>query len=212
MSGHQPQFNVIEKFCCGKNWRFYEDLKQKQIGFAFQPSKEEKDSWTSYGFTKLKHLLKFLKKKYGLKKFEIVFFRGVYSESYYKTQENGTTYFQINIDTYIEYGREIDSAVKELKVQQYARRIWGDYSNKVPNNFFKGQPPTALVEELKNSYYTVLEKLIKEFEKMSPEEKQKIRETIEHSKLGTAIIKKYQNLDPEAQKYSSKNFLKLLKS
>jgi hypothetical protein len=207
----QPRFDIVDKFCCGKNWRFYDDLKAKEIGFAFKPSEEEVTAWSSFGFTKLKHLLKFLKKEYGsLDKFELTFFKGNYPQAYYVSNENEQFTVLINIDSYIEYGREIDAAVKELKVQEYARRIWADYSDKVPKNFFKGEPPTALVEELQNSYYTVLEKLINEFEKMSVPEKQKIKDAIEHSKLGTAIIKKYQKLDPDAPEIELKKFLEVV--
>ena len=208
-----PEFNIVETFCCGDTWEVWYDktLKIKPINFAFKISDEEKKTWIKYGFTKLKHLLNFLTKEYaGLNNFEIIFFRGSYSKQFYKIEEKGTNWVKINIDSYVKYGKEIDSAVKDLKVLKYSRKIWGDYSKKVPPSFFKGHPAKEIVDELKNSYYTILENLIKEFEKMSDSQKKDLKKAFEHSKLGSAVIKKYIKLDPDAPKIQLKKFLEIV--
>ncbi len=206
-----PEFQVIDKFCCGTQWRFYDDLKEKEIYFAFRPSKEEKENWIKYGFTKLRHMLSCMKKEYdGLENFELLFFKGKHFAPYYKTTENGKNWVKINFDVYVKYGKKIDSAVNELRLNKYSHKIWGDFSKKVPQHFFKGKSPNALVNELKNSYYNILENLIKEFDRMTAEQKMKLKKALEHSPLGTEIIKEYVKLKPKAPKIQLKTFIEVI--
>ncbi len=211
MSSQDP-FETIEKFSCGERWAtYYSHLKQKQICFAFVPTEKERNKWKIGGFTKLKHLLLFLEKiNHSLDKFEIVFFRGDYPQPYFTKQENGKTRYFINIDTYMEYGTTLDSVISELKIIQYSRKIWYDFSKRVPQKFFNGEPSSALVEELRNSYFTVVERLINEFDKMGDEQREVLKKAFEHSKLGTEVIKQYISLNPDAPKVQLKIFLEVI--
>ena len=49
----------IKRFCVGKDWKYYDDLKQKELIFAFEVSNEQRDAWVTIGFQKLRHLLSF---------------------------------------------------------------------------------------------------------------------------------------------------------
>jgi len=205
-------FVIVDRFCVGKNWEnYYEDIKKKQVCFVFKPSDEEKIVWMENGFTKLKHLLLFLEKQHGgLDNFELVFFKEQHPKPFYIKQRNGKPCILINVDEYRAYGRELDPVVRALKIIKYGRKIWSDFSKKVPEKFFKGEPTTALIDELKTSYYTVIEHLIKEFENMSDEDKQKIKDKFEHSQLGTEVINKYVKFNPEAPEIQLKKFIEVI--
>lgn len=209
-----PDFPLKDSFCCGaesSSFGYYPELKEKEIFFAFKPNDTEKDMWSKYGFTKLRHLLSFLEKKYGgLENFEVLFFRRTCSKPFYVTTENGKNWIKINLDSYTKYGSEIDSAIKHLQLDKYAKKIWGDFSKRVPKNFFSGKPQTSLVEELENSYYNLLESLIKEIDKMSDIEKKNLKKALEHSSLGTELIKEYKKLKPDAPKIQLKTFLEVI--
>ena len=107
----------------GKDWRFYDDFKEKTLFFTFNPSAEIKDSWESVGFKKLPHLLNYLKKKYGgLEKFDVIFFNEPKPEPYYYMRvPSGLIIIYINILKYLEYGNEINPEINKLKITKYAK-------------------------------------------------------------------------------------------
>lgn len=97
-----------------------------------------------------------------------------------------------------------------MKIQKYARKIMHEYSLKVPERFFAGEPKSALVRELRNSSYSILEDLIKEFDKMGVTQKRNLKTAFEHSKMGQEVIKEYIDLNPEAPKIQLKKFLEVI--
>lgn len=106
MSENPECFKAVESFSCGVDWDYYDDLKQKDVHFTFNPTSEEKKHWVRVGFKKLPHLLMYLKKANGsLENFELFFFRGEYPKNYYAKQEKNKNIISVNIDQYIEYGR-----------------------------------------------------------------------------------------------------------
>jgi len=211
MSNPSNCFKIVDSFCCGANWQYRDKLKKKNIHFAFKPSVEEEKHWKDIGFKKLTHLLMFLKKAHhGLDNFDLVFFRGSHSQDYYTKVEHGKPIISVNIDRYLEYGVELNSALNELKIQKYARKISHEYSEKVPEKFFNGESKKSLIRELKKSNYTILENLIKEFDKMSVRQKRDLKRAFEHSKMGTEIIKEYIDLNPEAPKIQLKKFIEVI--
>ena len=211
MSNPPDDIQIVEKFCCGRNWEYYDDLKQKQLAFAFKPSEEDKTHWMDVGFTKLTHLLIHLKNLYGgLDKFELVFFQEDKGEPFYIKEESGKKIIFIHLDSYRAYGRQINPLIEDLKVTKYAKEIQKVFSKRVPIAFFKKEDPSVLVNELKNSYYKIIEDLIKEFETLSEPQKQELKEVFEHSKLGTETIKKYVEMNPEAPEKQLKLFLEVI--
>lgn len=199
-------------FPVGQDWRFYDDLKEKILYFSFIPSSETKRVWLDVGFKKLPHLLNFLKKKYkGLEKFDIIFFNQPKSEPYYYMKApSGLMIFYINIEKYLEYGEEINPEINKLKVTKYAREIQSVFSNKVPIAFFNKTPPHELTAELKNSYYKILENIIGEFENLSPEQQEEVKNFLANTKLGIDTIKKYVKLNPKAPEKQLNLFLQVI--
>ncbi|XHH09549.1 MAG: Shedu anti-phage system protein SduA domain-containing protein [Candidatus Bathyarchaeia archaeon] len=204
--------DTVETFCCGKNWRtFYKPLSQKEIVFKFKPTDDEKTYWQADGFPKLKHLLTFLKRvNKGLDKFEIAFFRGEFEHPYYKETKNGLNFYSVNIDKYIEFSKEVNTVISELKIAQYSRKVWYEYSKKVPEKFMNGEPLESLIIELKNSHYALLEELIKGFDKMNVSQRTELKKVIEHSQVGTEIINEYRALKPDAPKIQLKTFIQVV--
>ncbi|MFZ3077171.1 MAG: Shedu anti-phage system protein SduA domain-containing protein [Candidatus Aenigmatarchaeota archaeon] len=202
---------IIEKICVGKDWKWYDDLKQKPIGFCFELTEKQKEFWTKNGFPKLRHLLSYLKKKYGdLEKFDIIFFKEDKSEPFYFEKDDGKTMVYVNIDTYLSYGNEINPVIERLKISSYSREIKKVFSNKVPPAFFDKIPAKDLIKELENSHYKIIENLIKEFENMPEREKEHLKNVFEHSFLGTEVIDKYIKAKEDAPEKQLKLFLKVI--
>jgi hypothetical protein len=203
---------TVESFCCGKSWtRYYKPLNQKRIDFKFKPTDEQKIRWQNDGFTKLKHLLYYLKKiNHGLDKFELGFFNGESDQAYYLTSKGGKNHYLVNIDSYVKYSNDINAVIQELRVTKYSRKISYEYSMKVAQNFIIGEPSSTLVKELRDSHYTLLEGLIKEFDRMTANQRDELKNVLEHSKVGTELIKKYRKLEPGAPEIQLKVFLEVV--
>ncbi len=202
---------IVERFCVGQNWPFYEDLKKKEIKFTFKPSDKQVEKWKEWGFSKLKNLLIFLKNEYdSLENFDLIIFNQDLPEPFYIQDGNGVTKVYVHIDKYRAYGEEINPEIEKLKISKYSNKIWGEFNKKVPIAFFNKQKPTVLSEELRNSRYKILEEMIKEFEKMDEPQREEWRKALEHSQAGTEIIKKYRELKPESPEIQLKLFIEVI--
>jgi hypothetical protein len=201
---------IIDKFCVGRGWKYYEDLKQKEVCFAYKLDEKEKEIIMDVGFPKLRHLLSFLKEKYGLDGFELIFFNTDKPEPFYIKEKNGKKIVYVNIEIYRSYGDELNPIIRDLRVIKCGNEIWSKFSKMVPIAFFNKEPPSVLTQRLKESYYTVIENLIREFEGMGDEQKKKIKETFEHSKLGTEVIEKWVKFNPDAPEVQLKKFIQVI--
>ena len=196
----------------GKDWLFYDELKEKTLFLTFKPSPKIREGWEKVGFKKLPHLLNFLKKKYvGLSKFDVVFFNQTKPEPYYYMRvPSGLMIIYVNISKYLEYGEEINPEINKLKITKYAKNIQTEYSKKVPSAFFEKKRPEELTIELKNSYYKVLEDIIGEFENLPENQKEDVSKFFASTKIGTETIKKYVELNPDAPEKQLNLFLQVV--
>ena len=193
-------------------------MKEKKIGFSFNPSEKEKKEWIKNGFPKLGHILTTLKKMYKkLANFELILFRDNIDVPFYFQRIDKLTNVYVNIDTYLKYGTAINDVIYKLKIVKYSNSIKKEYSAKVPIAFFNKRPTSELPAMLKTSHYAVIEEIINDVENM-PEGKEKTDLTTiivqsnlarksfeEFNKLSSeSPAKKLQSFTPALDKLSSK--------
>ena len=172
-------------------------MKDKKIGFSFNPSEKEKKKWIKEGFLKLSSLLSILEKTYGnSNNFDLVLFRENSDDSYFIKQDSESTTVYVNVDIYLEYGTKINEVMNNLKIRKYSERMWRDFSKKVPIAFFKKKSPSELPDELKNSYYGILEEIINDVEDMpDSEDKTNLSMVIIQSNLARKTLDNFKKLD-----------------
>ena len=203
---------ILSSFKVGrKYWRNGKSsYENKKINFAFIPSDDERVRWESDAFPKLSGLLTFLKRRYGLDGFEIIFFRTKKPKPFYFEKLHTKTNVYVNMDLYMEYHSVINPEINNLKISKYFRRIKFEYSKKVVIAFFKNKPPSSLIEDLRKSNYKIIENIIREYESMDENEKQDLKTVFEHSGLANDTIEEFKNLKPDSPKKQLKLFMKVL--
>ncbi|MCH9659121.1 DUF4263 domain-containing protein [archaeon] len=204
---------VKSKFLTGeKDWEQSHTLKTKEIQFSFIPSTKEKQAWKTTGITRLRTLLAFLVKEYeDLDNFDLVFFRNKSHEPFYLQTVKGITTVYVEFDAFQQYTEKISLAIKNLKVSKYYWKVRTYFQKKVLISFFRNEPASTLIDELKNSYHGVIEEILNEYENMpESEEKNDLKSIVMQSKLARDTIKEISELTPESPEKQLILFLKVI--
>lgn len=183
-AGGKPALEIRTSFRVGRNYWFRnKTLEEKEVGFCFDPTDEEADLWKRSGLPNVSSLLTYLKRKYGsLDGFDVAFFRGTHHNPFYFVGAGRQTVY-VNLDEYITYYETIMPAIKDLRMVKYAHRIKKEYAQKIPVAFFGHKPPESLVQELRQSNYTMIEDVIRGYEGMADAEKRSLQAVFANSRL-----------------------------
>lgn len=205
---------IKDQFLTGKKyWNESPTLKTKEIIFLFTPSSNQKQEWMNSGITRLRTLLQFLAKKYdGLDNFDLIFYRNQLPKSFYLRTINGITKVYVDFNAFQNYTEEISKAIKNLKVSKYYWKVRSYFQKKVLTSFFENESAQSLIDELKNSYYGIIEEILNEYENMPEnQEKKDLRSIVMQSKLGRDTVEETSKLIPESPEKQLMLFLPVIK-
>lgn len=204
------QLKILQSFKIKKKYFFAHRYWDKDIFLAYDVDKEIITGWKSTGFKKSNNLLKFLETKYGgLDKFKIILFDEKDSDEFYEISQKDEVSVYVNFPKFNLYCKSIAKFLNDLKLSKLNSELQTFFGTRTVESFFNKIPSERLKNQINTTHFRIIDKLLIEFDKLPEEEKKIFAEKLEHLDIGTKIIEKYKNLNPEAPEVQLKLFMKV---
>ena len=199
------KLKIIKSFKIEKKYFFPKEFQNKEISLAYEVSDDVVNDWKKKSFSKSIYLLRYLTERFnGIDNFDLILFN----------EENGPRFLiegnkvYLNYPPFLKFCSEVERRERKFKISEYYWDFNKEIFNKATYHYFSNLTSDDLFKEIEKTVFEVIEKMLREFDKLEPSEKKSLRKTIEHSSLGTELLDKYKRLGSLAPEKTLKSTIK----
>jgi hypothetical protein len=116
----------------------------------------------------------------------------------------------INAQRYIKYGYNLTKLIDELEFSKQYNTINKEVSKKVPKSYLERKPSEVLFDEFNKTTFVILEKFVKNFDKLNEQQREQILKIFENSGIELEILDRFGKLEVKDPERQTKLFLKAL--
>lgn len=118
----------------------------------------------------------------------------------------------INLPKWIGFISDIDKLSEKYLIERYHREFKKECRNQGIQLYLEGKEPNQIIEYIEKSSFELIELLLSDFDNLQPSEKTQLQKELEHSKIGTNLLAKYDKLDKRSPKIQVKSLIKKIDS